>query len=192
MQTVNKLYESTNGDPGGVHTNLVKPMPQPTIWGWYLPVIYGNIGHTLSLGLPHYFNLNLSFPSRITKPTCLVRPSVEDVDAGGFKDLSTAKWLALFFSFLLFSSLVSSNVIKPMINQPQVILPFLWPMMNDACYIYIYTYIFVSGWWSTYPFWKIWKSVGIMKFKLKNTIHIPHQPDEFLLYSHKKRGKPNG
>jgi hypothetical protein len=32
-------------------------------------------------------------------------------------------------------------VIKPMINQPQVILPFLWPMMNDACYIYIYLYI---------------------------------------------------
>ena len=145
MQTVNKLYESTNGDPGGVHTNLVKPMPQPTIWGWYLPVIYGNIGHTLSLGLPHYFNLNLSFPSRITKPTCLVRPSVEDVDAGGFKDLSTAKWLALFFSFLLFSSLVSSNVIKPMINQPQVILPFLWPMMNDACYIYILIYSYLVG-----------------------------------------------
>ena len=91
------------------------------------------------------------FPLRITKPTCLVRPSVEDVDAGGFKDLSTAKWLALFFSFLLFSSLVSSNVIKPMINQPQVILPFLRPMMNDACHIYIYTYIFLSGWWSTYP-----------------------------------------
>ena len=184
MQTVNKFYESTNGDPGGVHTNLVKPMPQPTIWGWCLPVICGNIGHTLSLGLPHYFNLNLSFPSRITKPTCLVWPSVEDVDAGGFKDLSTAKWLALFFSFLLFSSLVSSNVIKPMINHPQVILPFLWAMMNDACciYTYIYTYIFLSGWWSTYPSEKyesqlgFWNSNWKLMFQTTNQMNSSYIP----------------
>ena len=115
------------------------------------------------------------FPLRITKPTCLVRPSVEQiVDAGGFKDLSTAKWLALFFSFLLFSSLVSSNVIKPMINQPQVILPFLRPMMNDACHIYIYLYIPI--WLVVYlPLWKIesqlglWNSNWKIKFMFQTT-----------------------
>ena len=35
--------------------------PKPTIWGWYIPPIYGNAGDSIVLGLPPYIYIHIQY-----------------------------------------------------------------------------------------------------------------------------------